>query len=298
MSKILGVDLSLLQSNIHDMHSKMDAFTPEVLARLRDIEIKTHHIEDRLTKQDALLKSERDNIPVLRNRLFDVRKTKEYIEVFSDKNPLITVRIATYNRADILIERAIKSVLSQTYQNFEIIVVGDGCTDDTEKKIADLDDRRIKFINLPNRSLYPEDKWKRWLVAGSPGMNMGADLARGKWIAPLDDDDVFSEDHLEVLLKLALENKSELVYGALEQVNAVDNSTARIWSNPPIYSQFSFQGAMYLRLLNFFQYDQESWLVEEPGDWNLCRRMLLSGVYYSATEQVVGSMNMIPHDIK
>lgn len=298
IDRFLGINLRKFEKDTIEQRQVMDSFVPEVLARLRDIEIKQTHIEDRLIKQGDLLKADRDNISELRNTLFATRETKEYKQVFNNKNPLVTVRIATYNRADALVNTAIRSVLNQTYQNFEIIIVGDACTDDTEKKIRELNDDRIQFINLPNRNIYPEDKTKRWLVAGSPGMNLGAYLARGEWIAPLDDDDEFTPDHIEKLLSVALKNKSELVYGALEQDNLDDNSTRTIWSDPPVFEGFSFQGAMYMKLLNFFQYDQQSWVVDEPGDWNLCRRMLLSGVYYSSTQDVIGRMNMIPVEKK
>jgi hypothetical protein len=294
----LGVNLRNFEKDNAKQKQILDSFVPEVLARLSDMEIKQIHIEDRLIKQGELLKADRDNIPELRNKLFEIRETKSYKEVFKNTNPLVTVRIATYNRADALVNTAIRSVLNQTYQNFEIIVVGDACTDDTEEKIKALNDHRIKFINLPNRNMYPEDKTKRWLVAGSPGMNIGAYLAKGEWIAPLDDDDEFTPTHIEKLLDIALKNKSELVYGALEQDNLDDNSTRTIWSNPPRFGDFSFQGAMYMKQLNFFQYDQQSWVVDEPGDWNLCRRMLLSGVYYSSTQEVVGRMNMVPVEKK
>ena len=306
-NKLFGIDLRELDkinevsNKISDLHSFLgpfESFTPEVLARLRDIEIKTHHLESRLIKQQEVLKAQRDNIPELRNQLFELRKTKEYRDVFENKKPLVTVRIATYNRADQLVETAIRSVLNQTYDNFEIIIVGDHCTDNTEDRIKELNDDRITFINLPNRSLYPEDKQKRWFVAGSPGMNLAASLAKGDWIAPLDDDDEFSKDHIEKLLKLALDKKAELVYGSLEQINTENNETFNVWSDPPALSHFSFQGAMYMRYLNFFQYDQQSWVVDEPGDWNLCRRMLLSGVYYAATKDNVGKMNMTLYDKK
>ncbi|MCP2502095.1 MAG: hypothetical protein NCA08_11110 [Deltaproteobacteria bacterium] len=50
-------------------------------------------------------------------------------DIFADREPLVSVRIATYNRARILVERTIPSVLSQTYRNFEIMIVGDHCTE-------------------------------------------------------------------------------------------------------------------------------------------------------------------------
>ena len=64
------------------------------------------------------------------------RFKNEHKYKIKNTNPLITVCIPTYNRGPILIERAVKSVLSQTYQNFELMIVGDHCTDDTQELVS------------------------------------------------------------------------------------------------------------------------------------------------------------------
>src|SRR5581483_3909922 len=100
-----------------------------------------------------------------------------YERAFSDPEPLVTVRIPTYTRSRLLIERALPSIMRQTYQNFEVIVVGDGCTNDTAELVEAFGDPRVRFVNLPYRYPYPEDPEKRWCVAGGPGANVGAELA-------------------------------------------------------------------------------------------------------------------------
>lgn len=276
----------------------VDRLINEKYTELNSRVIEQQHLLNQLTDTTKqvldISRAGHDNVSELRRQLWTIRATKEYEAVFANPKPLITVRIATYNRAEQVVEKAIKSILAQTYRKFEVIVVGDHCTDDTEDRIKALQDKRVTFINLPTRSRYPEDKYHRWLVAGSPGMNLGAYMAAGEWIAPLDDDDEFEPDHLEKLLELALSTKSEMVYGALEQVDLKTNKKVRIWSFPPEQGQFSFQGGMYMKLLNFFEYDQHSWVVREPGDWNLCRRMLEAGVRVAATEDVVGTVYMVP----
>lgn len=80
-----------------------------------------------------------------------LEKARININVDSSTEPLISVIIPTYNRSKLLTERAIPSVLAQSYKNFELIVVGDHCTDDTEQCFKKIDDSRVKFVNLPIR---------------------------------------------------------------------------------------------------------------------------------------------------
>lgn len=242
-----------------------------------------------------IIKAHYQDIGMLRNRLILLRDSDDYKKTFTNKQPLISIRIATYNRAQTLIDKAIASILKQTYQNFEVVIVGDHCTDDTEQKIKQLNDSRIRFYNLYNRSIYPEDRIDKWQVIGALPMNIASSLCAGEWIAPIDDDDEFSEDHLEVLLTHALETKSELVYGAMIQRNLVDNTVVKVWSSSPEMGKISLNGAMYMRVLNsVYQYDQYSWVMDEPGDWNMCRRMIESGVNVSGIDHPVGFLNMIP----
>src|SRR5713226_5860303 len=83
-------------------------------------------------------------------------------------HPLVTVIVATYNRSRLLTERCIPSILGQSYDNLELIIVGDGCTDDTEELLSQLNDPRLRFYNLPERGRYPSDPLRRLMVAGAP----------------------------------------------------------------------------------------------------------------------------------
>jgi hypothetical protein len=243
----------------------------------------------------AITSADYDRIPELRAALREVRASEEYAAVWERDRPLITVRIATYNRVETLLERTLPSVLAQTYPHFEVVVVGDHCTDETAARLGALDDDRIRFHNLPYRADYPEDDRQRWMVAGTPGANTGNDLARGDWIAPLDDDDTWTPDHLEVLLDLALAGRYEVAYGLLRWQNVVEGNEMDVYRYPPAHADFGFQGALVLRqLAPLFEYDERAFLVEEPGDWNLCRRMLLAGVRFGGTERCVGHVFHVP----
>jgi len=94
----------------------------------------------------------------------------------NEKNPTVSVIIPTYNRAH-TIGRAIKSVLNQTYQDFEIIVVDDGSTDNTEEVVKSFRDKRIRYIQ------HKKNK------GAAAARNTGIKSAKGKYIAFQDSDD-------------------------------------------------------------------------------------------------------------
>ena len=254
-----------------------------------------HSIELDLARR----RHDRDDVDGLVEGLAKVRLSKRYAESWTDENPLVSVRIATYRRPERLVEVAIASVLRQTYANFEIIVVHDGPHEATRAAVEAIGDPRIRYDELPQRGRYPAEPTLRWMVAGSPAMNRGADLAKGLWIAPLDDDDEFSPDHLEKLVRIARQDRAELAYGAVTHRNMQIGVDTYLWSWPPAVGAFSFNGAIYLRQLHpLFQWDAGSWVVDEPADWNLARRMSAAGVRMTATEESVAILNVVPLDAR
>lgn len=101
--------------------------------------------------------------------------------------PLISIIMPCYNASDYLKE-AINSVIIQTYKNFELILINDGSTDDSEKIIQSYQDKRIRYF-------FQENKGQ---CAAS---NFGLSIAKGNYIKFFDADDVMNELHLEALLK-------------------------------------------------------------------------------------------------
>ncbi len=101
------------------------------------------------------------------------------------KTPKFSIIVATYNRAHLL-PRAINSVLDQSYQNFEIIVVDDGSTDNTKEV--------IKSFKQDKRIIYYQYEENRGLSAV---WNKALDLASGDYVVFLDDDDELLLDALE-----------------------------------------------------------------------------------------------------
>ncbi len=224
--------------------------------------------------------------------LIAVRRSDAYAATFENRRPLVSVPIATYNSADLLVERAIASVLAQTYDNWEIVVVGDGCTDDTAARVEKLGDPRIRFVNLPFRTVYPDAPHDRWMVSGAAPWNRAVELSQGEWIAPLDDDDEFLPNHMETLLDLALERRAEFAYGKLLTVG--HPTEPYLFLFPPVFNGVGMQAAIYLRALAFFECDVYSWAMEEGTDWNVVRRMREAGVLMVATEEPGRAVLPIP----
>jgi glycosyltransferase involved in cell wall biosynthesis len=132
--------------------------------------------------------------------------------------PLVSVCVPTYNRAPILMERAVDTVLSQTYQNLELIIVGDHCTDNTAELLSTIKDPKLKFYNLPSRKKnYSQTIENHWLAGGAAPANAAMAMASGQWIARVDDDDTWTKDHVEKLLNFARANDYEFVSALYEE---------------------------------------------------------------------------------
>jgi glycosyltransferase involved in cell wall biosynthesis len=125
------------------------------------------------------------------------------------------------------------------------------------------------------------------MVAGVFPVNKGLELASGQWIAHLDDDDEFSEEHLELLLKHTLEHDYEMVYGII-QTEIEPGKWTKVGSYPPEEGKICRLSALYDAKLRFFKYNPNSWKYGEPADWNLWRRMKEAGVKIGFVDKVVG----------
>jgi len=99
-------------------------------------------------------------------------------------NPAITVLLPVYN-AEAFIGEAVKSVLEQTYTDFELLIINDGSTDSSKAIIQSFNDPRIRLV---------ENEKNLRLIAT---LNKGIDLARGKYIARMDADDISMPERLE-----------------------------------------------------------------------------------------------------
>lgn len=202
-------------------------------------------------------------------------------------DPLVTVVIATHNRAKLL-ERAVNSILQQTCQTFEIIIVNDASIDNTQEVIGKLveSDSRIKAIHSTQN------------VGPGAARNMGIKQAKGEFIAVLDDDDIANLDRLEIQVKeLQSDPALDLVFSSVEFIDDELN-TFEISPDLVYQGKFPEDNDEIFRLLyverNYipnttimtrksiwkrFAYPEEPWIGE---DRFLCCQLAASGVKINA----------------
>jgi hypothetical protein len=225
--------------------------------------------------------------PRLRDRLIEARGTEAYRLAYTEPEPLVSVVVPTYDNYRLLKERSIPSVLAQTYQNFEVIVIGDKAPPEAAEVVNSFADDRITYHNLDRRGPYPTDPKALWFVAGVPPYNEGLRRATGRWIAPLDDDDAFRPHHIEALLTVARRRALELAYGKLLFHYAGDAQPLTLGAFPPRYGQFGYQAAILHGELRFFELELADALFEVPDDWGWAERMLRAGVRMGMIDDVV-----------
>ncbi len=236
--------------------------------------------------------------------LQSARRQHEAFYNDSNEYPLITIYTPTYNRGELLMDRALSSVLKQTYKNFEYLIIGDHCTDNTSEMIAKVNDPRVRFFNLPEKSNgYPTDAEGRWLAGPVGPANKALEMAHGKWIARLDDDDIFTSDHVERLLSFAQKDDYEFVSAlVLEKRFGQENVVDGVRANDPYFTQKEkiendhspkIGGTstwFYRSYLRFIKYNIHCWRKKwnRVNDLDLSLRLFKSGARMGFIETVVG----------
>lgn len=177
---------------------------------------------------------------------------------------MISVIISTYNRKALL-QRAIDSVLNQSYQQFELIIIDDCSSDGTERMVKDLSDSRIRY-------------YKTFKNSGHDGLpkNVGIMNAKGDFIAFLDDDDHYRKDALKILHTYINHSGADVVYGDYTIDGkpgwSIDFSAAAL-----AHQNFISMPTVMIRkekLLAVGGFDQD---VPKFKDWNLWLRLQKNG---------------------
>lgn len=131
--------------------------------------------------------------------------------------PKISVILPTYN-AEKYLQEAIDSLLAQTFQDFEILIVDDGSKDRTLQILKTYDDPRIKIFQGPQKGI-------------SAALNMGLDLAQGMYVARMDADDISLPRRFEKQVAFMDEHPNIGICGT--DIEAFEDSKSNVWNYFP-----------------------------------------------------------------
>ena len=203
----------------------------------------------------------------------------------------ISVIIPIYNRKREL-KKAIESVLNQTYQQFEILVVDDFSNDNPEETINYFNDSRISYIRLQQKS------------NGNVARNAGIMAATGKFIAMLDSDDEWLPEHLERKLNYIRETDTDGVFGSVKifKGEKFRIKVSRSFKSGEKMVNYLLDGGFAQTSSHFYKtemiknvmYDES---LHRHQDWDLCVRF--SEKYKFIPDiQVTAIINWLPTQIK
>jgi glycosyltransferase involved in cell wall biosynthesis len=130
-------------------------------------------------------------------------------------SPRVSVIIATYNRSEVL-RYAVASVLNQSMDDLELLVVGDGCTDDSEQVVREIGDPRLRWINLPANTGHQ-----------SGPNNRGLQEAKGEFVAYLGHDDLWLKHHLVCTIDKLEETGAAFAHSLLISISTAEDRVGR-----------------------------------------------------------------------
>lgn len=205
-----------------------------------------------------------------------------------DPEPLVTVRIPTWKGHERLVSRTIASILQGTYANVEVLVCSDGPDPAARAAVQALaaTDERVRYLELSERPNHPSHPSSFWETTGLRAANHALDHARGDFIAPLDHDDEFTATHIADLLGRARETGADFVH-AQALCEPGSGPSFLVGEAPLAYGRVCHGAVLYSSRLAHLRYDPACWLIGEPGDWNMWRRMAALGADVAYLDRVV-----------
>ena len=210
-------------------------------------------------------------------------------------NPLVSVIIPTYNRADLLCERALPSVLAQNYRNLQIIVAAHGCTDDTVTRAVAKGDERVLVVDVVREQTYPPTAENHWLAGPVVPINAALDHVAGDWIARIDDDDIWTEGHIDKLLDFAHSVKTvddQFFYEFVSAAHETHAGKVEPYRGSMSTPVGGVQTWLYRSYLKFFRSNPDCWRKSwnRVNDTDVMDRMQRAGVRMGYLDEVVAKV--------
>ena len=188
-------------------------------------------------------------------------------------NTLVTVVIPVYNGAT-TIQRAIDSILNQSYSNFELLVVNDASTDETRNILSGLEDSRIRIIDLDKN------------VGRSAARNLAISQAKGEYVAMLDADDWSYQNRLEKQVDYMNTHKTVALCGSWAHL--IDSAGHKlVWKQPVddeqirktiIKSNTFIQSTVMIKKQVLEESENYSSCLEPAEDYDLCLRITIKQI--------------------
>lgn len=161
----------------------------------------------------------------------------------NDQENKVSIIMPSYNTAQ-FIERSIESVVAQTYQNWELIIVDDCSSDNTDEVVSEIRDERIKY--------FKNDK----NYGAAYSRNKALREASGKWIAFLDSDDLWMPDKLEKQIRFMESNQYHFSYTNYVEIDEDDQLTGMFVTGPKKINKALMYTFNYMGCLTVM-YDRE-----------------------------------------
>jgi len=198
----------------------------------------------------------------------------------------ISIITSVYNNKE-TIEDAIKSVLSQTYENIEYVVVDGGSSDGTLDIIEKYKDQIDVLVSEPDKGIYD-------------GLNKGLDLATGDVVAFLHSDDLYADEHtIEHVASVFKKEDVDGVYGDLIYTPKEDTSKVlRYWKSKDFHPDLLKQGWMpahptfFLKKEIYDKYGKFDLGFKIAGDYDFMLRVLSKGIEVKYLPEVIYKMRV------
>ena len=120
--------------------------------------------------------------------------------------PFFSIILATYNQANFL-KKSLKSILNQTYQNWELIIIDNNSTDHTDKVIKNISDKRFRTYKINNKNILAKSR------------NLGIKKSKSDWVCFIDSDDIWYSKKLEITKDYIEKNNGDIFYHDLVFTN-------------------------------------------------------------------------------
>lgn len=291
-----------LYKKFEDLETTMLSIENKVAKILDNLDVSSRTLQSLELRQKNLayaLKLYLDYHHYTSVNLADIRSSQSYLDAYILKSdPVISVVITTHTAPNVLFERTIPSILTQSWSNSELILVVDSLDPKILQRFKDsinkFSDNRIKVFYTGLKLEILSDYKTNWRNSGSFGTNYGLSQATGQWIAMFAHDDELIEGSFESLIKYAIDSKIEFCYSKFNMI--VKELTLNHGSYPPVLGQFNIQGSIINSSFKKILHHQYDSLCDIPNDWGYLLRIYNLGLHIGFLNQT--TVNFYPSSME